>query len=103
MGANMTTRLLRDGHRVVVYDLNEEAIQEAEEEGAEGAWALHKVVEKLEPPRAVWVMVPAGEPTESTIDELASLLTEGDIVIDGGNSNYKDSMRRAATLDEKGI
>lgn len=103
MGANMTTRLLRDDHRVVVYDLNEEAIQEAEEEGAEGARTLRKVVEKLEPPRAVWIMVPAGEPTESTVDELASLLAAGDIVIDGGNSNYKDSMRRAATLQEKGI
>lgn len=103
MGANMTTRLLRDGHRVVVYDLNEEAIQGAEEDGAEGARDLRDLVEKLEGPRAVWVMVPAGGPTESTVDELASLLATGDIVIDGGNSNYKDSMRRAATLQEKGI
>lgn len=103
MGANMTTRLLGDGHRVVVYDLNEEAIRGAEEEGAEGARELHEVVEKLDSPRAVWVMVPAGGPTESTVEELSSLLAAGDIIIDGGNSNYKDSMRRAATLQEKGI
>lgn len=103
MGANMTTRLLGDGHRVIVYDLNEEAIQAAEEEGAEGARELHEVVEKLDPPRAVWVMVPAGGPTESTVEELSSRLAAGDIIVDGGNSNYKDSMRRAATLQEKGI
>lgn len=103
MGANMTTRLLRDGHRVVVYDLNEEAIKAAEAEGAEGARPLRDVVAKLEPPRAVWVMVPAGRPTESTVDELGSHLAAGDIVINGGNSSYKESMRRAATLQEKGI
>ncbi|MDT8304382.1 MAG: decarboxylating 6-phosphogluconate dehydrogenase [Anaerolineae bacterium] len=103
MGANMTVRLLRDGHRVVAYDLNEEAIQEAEKAGAAGARTLPEVVETLERPRAVWVMVPAGAPTEETIDALASLLDAGDVVIDGGNSYYKDSVRRAELLDEKGV
>ena len=71
MGANMVTRLLRGGHRVVVYDLNEDAIRNAEGEGAEGARTLEEVVEKLEGPRAVWVMVPAGKPTEETITSLS--------------------------------
>jgi 6-phosphogluconate dehydrogenase len=101
MGANMTTRLLRGGHRVVVFDLNEDPIREAEGEGAEGARTLDEVVAKLSTPRAVWVMVPAGNPTESTIDTLAEQLSPGDIIIDGGNSNYKDSQRRAAALKEK--
>ena len=103
MGANMSTRLLRGGHKVVSYDLNEEAIQTAEAEGAEGARALDEVVTKLTPPRAVWVMVPAGDPTESTVNALAERLSTGDIIIDGGNSNYKDSIRRAAKLKEQGL
>lgn len=103
MGANMTARLLRDGHRVLVYDLNEEAIRDAEEVGAEGARELSQVITKLDAPRAVWIMVPAGGPTESTVGELSSLLAPGDLIVDGGNSNYKDTMRRAATLQEKGI
>ena len=82
MGANMTTRLLRGGHRVVVYDLNERAIQTAEAEGAEGARILDEVVEKLPPPRVVWVMVPAGDPTEQTIRALAERLSPGDVVVD---------------------
>src|SRR5262245_52040149 len=103
MGANMTTRLLQGGHRVVTYDLNEVAIQAAEAEGAQGARSLAEVKEKLSPPRAVWVMVPAGSPTEQTIDQLSNLLSPGDIIIDGGNSNYKDTMRRAKQLQTKGL
>jgi 6-phosphogluconate dehydrogenase len=104
MGANMTTRLLRGGHRVVAYDLAEKAIQSAEAAGAEGARTLDEVVAKLAPPRVVWVMVPAGDPTESTLNELAARLSAGDTIIDGGNSNYKDTMRRAEMLFEgKGI
>jgi 6-phosphogluconate dehydrogenase len=103
MGANMGTRLMRGGHRVVAFDLNESAIEAAEAEGAEGARTLDEVVAKLEAPRAVWVMVPAGGPTEKTIENLAGHLSSGDIIIEGGNSNYKDSVRRAAWLKEKGI
>ena len=103
MGFKMAVRLLRGGHRVVAYDLFEDAIEATEAEGAEGARTLDEVVEKLEPPRAVWVMVPSGDPTEGTINELAARLSKGDVIIDGGNSNYKDSMRRAEELTEKGI
>lgn len=103
MGANMATRILRDGHRVVAYDINESAIQAAEEAGAEGARTLREVAEKLKPPRSIWVMVPSGQITEVTIQALSDQLSPGDTVIDGGNSNYKDSMRRAEELKEKGL
>ncbi len=103
MGANMVKRLLLGGHQVVAFDLNEDAITAAEAEGAVGARTLAEVAEKLPAPRAVWVMVPAGNPTESTVNELAGLLSAGDIIIDGGNSNYKETMRRAETLKAKGI
>lgn len=103
MGANMATRLLRGGHRVVAYDLNEDAIQAAEAAGAGGARTLDEVAAKLPSPRAIWVMVPSGDPTENTINALAEHLSSGDIILDGGNSNYKDTMRRAATLREKGL
>lgn len=103
MGANMVTRLLRGGHRVVGYDLNESAIQAVEADGAEGARSLDELAAKLPQPRVAWVMVPSGAPTESTIAALAERLAPGDIIIDGGNSNYKDSIRRAATLKEKGL
>ncbi len=104
MGLNMTTRLLRGEHTVVVTDLNAEAIAAAEAEGAIGAADLPGVVEALGAgPRAVWVMVPAGAPTESTVMALAEVLDPGDTVIDGGNSNYKDTMQRAHTLAERGI
>lgn len=103
MGANMTERLLNGGHTVVAFDLNEEAIQTAEFKGAIGARTLDEVIEKLAPPRAVWVMVPAGNPTETTITTLAEKLSPGDIIIDGGNSNYKDTIRRGKTLTEKEI
>ena len=103
MGANMVARLLRGGHAVVATDLDEDAIRAAETEGARGARSLDDLVKELEAPRAVWVMVPAGDPTETTLNELTARLSAGDIVIDGGNSNYKDSMRRARTLAEKGL
>jgi 6-phosphogluconate dehydrogenase len=102
MGANMTTRLLRGGHRVVAYDLNEEAIQAAEAGGAEGARTLDEVATKLNAPRAVWVMVPSGDPTESTVNALAERLSPGDIIIDGGNSNFKDTIRRTEYLESQG-
>lgn len=98
MGANMTTRLLADGHRVVAFDLDEKAVHSAEEGGAVGAYTLDEVVTKLAVPRSVWVMVPAGKPTESTINSLAERLSPRDIILDGGNSNYKDSQRRAEEL-----
>ncbi|MCP4141594.1 MAG: decarboxylating 6-phosphogluconate dehydrogenase [Chloroflexi bacterium] len=103
MGANMTTRLLRGGHEVVAFDLNEEAIQKAESEGAEGARTLAEIVEKLPTPRIAWVMVPAGKITESLISELGELFSNGDTIIDGGNTMYKDDIRRAEVLAEKGI
>ncbi len=103
MGTNMTLRLLRGGHRVVAYDLNESAVRDVEGAGAEGARTLGEVVTKLSAPRVVWVMVPAGDPTESTVNALAERLSPGDIIVDGGNSNYKDSIRRAAMLVEKGL
>jgi 6-phosphogluconate dehydrogenase len=103
MGANMATRLLRGGHQVVGYDLNETNIQALKAEGAEGASTLAEVAAKLALPRVVWVMVPAGNPTEQTIEKLTEVLSPGDTIIDGGNSNYKDSMRRGAALREKGL
>jgi 6-phosphogluconate dehydrogenase len=103
MGANMTTRLLGKGHRVVAFDVKEEAIRAAESGGATGARTLDEVVGKLPVPRVVWVMVPAGAPTDATIAALADRLSPGDIVIDGGNSNYKDTMRRSAEIREKGL
>jgi 6-phosphogluconate dehydrogenase len=103
MGANMVKRLLLGGHRVVAYDINEDAIQAAEGAGAEGARTLVEVIGKLAPPRSVWVMVPSGQITESMIQEISNHLSPGDTVIDGGNSNYKDSMHRAEELNKKGL
>lgn len=101
MGANMAMRLLGGGHRVVAYDLNEAAIKALEEKGAVGARTLEELAKQLPAPRAVWVMVPSGKPTEDTINAVAAQLAPGDIIIDGGNSNYKDSQRRAAALAEQ--
>jgi len=103
MGANMTSRLLRGGHRMVVYDLNPAAVQTAATEGAIGAGSFAEVVQKLSAPRAVWLMVPSGDPTEKTMLAVADHLSPGDTTIDGGNSNYKDSIRRAALLKERGL
>ena len=103
MGANMTKRLLDDGHALFVTDLNTEAISASEAQGAKGAQTIAELVQLLEAPRAVWVMVPSGDPTESTISELASLMDAGDIIIDGGNSLYKNAIRHAEELRGKGI
>ena len=103
MGANMTTRLLRGGHTLHVTDLSEEAIALSVADGAKGAANVDELVAQLDAPRAVWVMVPAGRATESVISQLASALSPGDIIIDGGNSNYKDSVRRADELRQKEI
>jgi 6-phosphogluconate dehydrogenase len=103
MGLNMSTRLVRGGHRVVGQARTAESVASAVKLGAEGAQSLEEAVRKLNAPRIVWLMIPAGKVTEATIDELSSLLSKGDIVIDGGNSNYKDSVRHAAMLEPKGI
>jgi 6-phosphogluconate dehydrogenase len=98
MGANMAQRLLGGGHRIVAYDRDPEAVHAVTNAGAAGAGSLEELVRKLSPPRAVWLMVPAGAPVEQTIHSLAPLLSPGDVIIDGGNSYYKDSVRRAASL-----
>jgi 6-phosphogluconate dehydrogenase len=103
MGANMATRLLRGRHRVVVYDIKEAAILSLEAAGAEGARTLLEIAAKLDTPRSVWVMVPSGNITEQMILSLADVLSPGDTIIDGGNSNYKDSQRRAQILQDKGL
>jgi 6-phosphogluconate dehydrogenase len=103
MGMNMVRRLQRDRHRVVTYDRSPEVVKESVREGAIAAGSLKDLVAQLTAPRAVWVMVPAGDPTESTIRELAGVLEAGDVVIDGGNSYFKDDARRARELQPKGI
>jgi len=103
MGANMARRLLAAGHRLAVYDRSPDAVEAAVNEGALGAGGLDQLVAGLSAPRAVWLMVPAGEPVGQTIQALAPLLSPGDAIIDGGNSYYKDSVARAAMLREKGI
>ncbi len=103
MGGNMAQRLVGGGHRVVVYDPSAAAVAAVVKQGAEGVASLEELTSGLSSPRAVWLMVPAGEPAENTINALSSLLSADDVIIDGGNSNYKDSMRRAASLAEKGL
>jgi 6-phosphogluconate dehydrogenase len=103
MGANLVRRLIRDGHECVVFDTNPEAVKALEAEGATGATSIEDFVGKLTAPRAAWVMVPAGEITGKTIEGLAEHMAEGDTIIDGGNSYYRDDIRRAATLKERGI
>src|SRR6266545_2366136 len=92
MGANLVRRLMRDGHDCVVFDLNPGAVATLAGEGATGAESLDDFVAKLSKPRAAWVMVPAGEITESTVTELAAQLEDGDAIIDGGNSYYRDDI-----------
>ena len=95
MGANMVHRIQRDSeHECVVFDHHAEAIETAEGHGASGASSLEELVSKLEPPRTVWIMVPAGDPTQSTVDALGELLDEGDTIVDGGNSRWTDDKRR---------
>jgi 6-phosphogluconate dehydrogenase len=103
MGANMVRRLLRGGHSCVVFDLSADNVQRLASEGATGAASLDEFVRKLTRPRAAWVMVPAGNPTEQTVMALAQRMEAGDIIIDGGNSYFKDDVRRAKTLKERGI
>jgi 6-phosphogluconate dehydrogenase len=103
MGANMARRLMRDGHRLVVFDVNPDAVSELAGEGAEGASSLEDLAAKLSAPRSVWVMVPAGEITEKTVEEVAAVLDSGDAIIDGGNSYYRDDIRRADKVREQGI
>ena len=103
MGGNMASRLLRGGHRVVVYNRSPEPVRAAETEGAEGATSLEDVVVRLSAPRVVWLMLPAGQVTEDAVLLMAERLSAGDVLVDGGNSNYKDTVRRAALLAPKGI
>ena len=101
MGANITRRLMRNGHNCVVYDVNAEAVCELAGEGANASRSLEDLVAQLDPPRPVWIMLPAGAVTEQTVMELGELMAPGDIVIDGGNSYYKDDIRRAQALSHK--
>ena len=103
MGGNMAQRLLAGGHSVVAYDPGPEAVAAVEALGAGAANSLKNLVALLSPPRAVWTMVPSGRITEDTIAELGNLLSAGDTVVDGGNSNYKDSVRKASELGKKGV
>ncbi len=103
MGGNMAQRLLATGHRVVAYDTNEDAVAVSESGGALGTLALEDLASHLSPPRPVWLMLPQGQPTQDTMDSLAPLLSPGDVILDGGNANYKDTLRRAESLAERGI
>jgi len=104
MGGNMVHRIHRDSeHECVVFDFNEEAVGEAEGHGAAGSSSLEELVSQLEAPRAVWIMVPAGDPTQKTVEQLGGLLEEGDMIIDGGNSRWTDDKRRGEELASKGI
>jgi len=103
MGMNMARRLLRNGHEVVGYNRSPEKTREIAKEGAVGVYDLAELRNTLSPPRIVWIMVPAGQPVDDALAELAEILESGDIVIDGGNSFYKDAIRREAVLAEKGI
>ena len=102
MGANMTRRLLRGGHEVVGYDPHSEVVDELAGEGAQGAHSLDELIGKLAVPRTVWIMVPSGKITEETIVSVSALLSAGDTIIDGGNSNYKETQRRAQSVQEQG-
>jgi 6-phosphogluconate dehydrogenase len=103
MGANMARRLKRDGHDLVVFDLDATKVAELKNEGMQGSTDLKKFVGMLAKPRAAWLMVPAGEPTETMVNKFAELFESGDVLIDGGNSYYKDDVRRAKMLRTKGI
>jgi len=103
MGGNMARRLLRGGHQVVVYDMNADNVAELAGEGADGTKSLQDFVAKLTPPRAAWVMVPSGDATEKTVMALAGLLQTGDAIIDGGNSYFKDDVRRSKQFAPQGI
>jgi 6-phosphogluconate dehydrogenase len=103
MGANIVRRLMRDGHPCVVYDVNPDVVAALEAEGAVGATSLEDLAGKLQPPRNIWMMVPAGDITESTVTALGGTLARGDAIVDGGNTYYRDDIRRAAELATRGI
>jgi len=104
MGGNMVHRIRRDSdHEVVAFDFNEDAVKQAIENGASGAGSLEEMVQALEAPRTVWIMVPAGQPTQDTVEALSELLSEGDTIVDGGNSKWTDDQLRAEALAQKGI
>src|SRR6185312_17263606 len=104
MGGNMVHRIRRDSdHEVVAFDFDEKAVRQAVKNGAGGAGSLRELVKQLAPPRMVWIMVPAGSPTQETVDKLAKLLDRGDLIVDGGNSKWTDDKRRASELKKAGI
>ena len=103
MGMNMARRLMQHGQEVIAYNRTPEKTKELMPEGAEGAFSLQELVEKLHSPRVIWLMLPAGKPVDDHIELLQSILSSGDIIVEGGNSNYKDDIDRAALLNEKGI
>ena len=103
MGLNMTIRLARAGHRVVAWNRSPDKVAEAKSQGAEGAASLEALVSALAPPRAIWAMIPAGKPVDDLLDTLVPLLKRGDLVVDGGNSNYHDSKRRSERLRSAGL
>jgi 6-phosphogluconate dehydrogenase len=103
MGSNIVRRLMRNGHGAVAYDQSSAAVQALASEGAAGASSLEDLVQQLEAPRTIWVMLPAGEVTERTIEQLCGLLDAGDVIIDGGNTFWKDDIRRATVLRERGL
>jgi 6-phosphogluconate dehydrogenase len=103
MGSGMTVRLLQGGHQVMVYDRSPDAIAALTGKGAAGASSLEDLGQKLKSPRVFWLMIPAGVPVDDTLQRLQATLSPGDVIIDGGNSNYKDSMSRAADLHSKQI
>ena len=103
MGAGMSRRLLDGGHRVVAYDRDPHALEAVTHAGADPAIALKALVDELAPPRTVWLMLPAGEPTESTVRAVGELLESSDVLVDGGNSNFRDAIRRAEALAARGV
>ncbi len=103
MGMNMVTRLQQGQHRVVAYDRAPDIVKQAETKGCVGASSLSDLISKLAAPRAIWVMVPSGAPTEETVQAIAALLASGDTIIDGGNTRFHDDTRRAVELKKKGI
>lgn len=103
MGYNLMLNVMEHNHKAVVYDVNADAVEKAVEDGAQGAASIQQLVNSLQAPRVIWMMVPAGELTDSVIEQVRGWLEAGDILIDGGNSNYKESIRRAEKLAEQGV
>src|SRR5438093_7015847 len=103
MGGNMVSRLLRGGHRVVAGNRSAGPVDEKKSEGAVGAYTIEEMVKALRPPRVLWAMVPAGDATEAALDEFAKHATKGDVLVDGGNSNFRDSMRRSEKYGKQGF